>query len=83
MKRDIEREALDHALQALDDGIGHDVWGPGIVGGKLWEMKHKRAAQAFDEAAVTAVRMSKTGRAEMIAFMRRVAPALYEALGSE
>lgn len=83
MKRDIEKEALDHALAALDDGSGHDVWGPGPVGFKLWEKKHARAATAFDLSATNAIQVGKKGKAEMIAFMRRTAPVLYEALGDE
>jgi hypothetical protein len=80
MKRDIEREALDHALAALDDGSGHDVWGPGPIGAKLWQKRHKRAALAFDIAAQDAVHAGKLGRSAMTAFMRKVAPAVYEAL---
>ena len=41
---------LQHALDALGDGSGHDVWGPGPVGDKLWQ-HDSNAALAFDRAA--------------------------------
>ena len=83
MKRDIEKEALTHALAALDDGVGHDVWGPGPIGFKLWEKKHAKAATAFDLSAMNAVQVGKKGREEMIAFIRKTAPVLYEALSTD
>lgn len=80
MKKNPEKEALDHALQALGDGDGHLLWGPGIVGEKLWKNGHAKAATAFDLAALNAVQLKLLGRAKMGEFMRKVAPVILEAI---
>lgn len=83
MKKNPEKEALDHALQALGDGDGHCVWGPGVVGEKLWKNGHDKAATAFDLAALNAVQLQLTGRERMTAFIRKTAPVILEAIDDE
>lgn len=73
------KEALKHALDALGDGSGHEVWGPGPVGAKLHEHS-PLAGLAFDTAAVTAVQLAHTGRHRMTATIRRLAPVLLEVI---
>lgn len=67
---------LDHALAALGDGAGHEVWGPGEIinhmGCKDW-----RAAAAFSHAASVSFHLLNTRTpARMIAEMRTLAPVL-------
>lgn len=83
MKKDTNAEALKHALAALDDGSGHECWGPGPIGGRLWKNGHKRAAEAFDMAAMCASRLGHLQRPRMIATIRKVAPVLLEAMGED
>lgn len=83
MKKDTNAEALKHALAALDDGSGHECWGPGPIGGRLWKNGHARAAEAFDMAAVCASRLGHLQRPRMIATIRKVAPVLLEAMGED
>jgi hypothetical protein len=82
-----EQAALQHALDALGDGSGHDVWGPGPVGHKLHMSGHLLAAQAFDEASITLTQMldstaliSRVGRPRFIAAMKKLAPVLLDIL---
>lgn len=81
-----QRAALGHALDALGDGSGHEVWGPGIVGQKLWVSGHATAAKAFDGAATTLfvilgqVALGKAERPAFIAAMRQLAPVLFDIL---
>lgn len=81
-----EHQALQHALDALSDGSGHGVWGPGVIGQKLWEANEALAAQAFDAASTTLFvnlgqsTMSKAGRAQFIAAMKKLAPVLLDIL---
>jgi hypothetical protein len=83
MKKDPNAEALKHALAALDDGSGHECWGPGPIGGRLWKNGHHRAAEAFDMAAICASRLGHLQRPRMIATIRAVAPVLLEAMGED
>jgi hypothetical protein len=84
---DKHKAALDHALAALSDGSGHDTWGPGPVGAKLWALREGNAAEAFYSAALVLLRLGirpgKANRARFIACMRKVAPVLLEALGDD
>lgn len=86
------KAALDHALAALSDGSGHEMWGPGSVGQKLWELDERTAAQAFDVTGMTLVRLlgaSSSGyirlgdRQKFIADFRKLAPVLLEILEAE
>jgi hypothetical protein len=94
-QRDIAHAELKHALEALEDGTGHDNWGPGVVGYHLWHRKGtvpeaQYAAVAFDTATSAIFRMVKsnsatialdaTEKARFIAAMPLVAPALLDVL---
>jgi hypothetical protein len=74
-------QELGHALDALGDGSGCDVWGPGPVGQRLWG-RNSHAAVAFDRAAQLAVDLtwgigSETFDApRIIRAMRELAPAI-------
>jgi hypothetical protein len=81
-----QRAALGHALDALGDGSGHEVWGPGVIGRKLIEGNHPLAARAFDAAAWTLFNQlnygtrGKVEKAAFIAGMRKLAPVLFDIL---
>lgn len=75
---------MRHALDALGDGSGWVVWGPGIVGEAL-QQKNKTAARAFDAASVTVfvqgLAPQRDGLVEAERFihcMRHLAPAILE-----
>jgi hypothetical protein len=76
------KEALKHALDALGDGSGHEVWGPGPVGAKLHEHS-KLAGMVFDMAAIAAVQLQHTGRVRMTATIRKLAPVLLEVIDDD
>ncbi len=82
-----QQAALQHALDALSDGAGHEVWGPGPVGEKLWNNHYCYAALAFDQAASTlfalqssSSRIALTERAVYIANMKKLAPVMLDIL---
>lgn len=75
-----ERKELERALAALEDGSGHEEWGPGPVGAVLIERGCFKASWAFDRAAQLAVMTGRTSKESCIAFMRIAAPALLEAM---
>jgi len=92
-ERERARAALEHALAALGDGAGREIWGPGVVGEKLWAKAWTQraegwlpatplgqAALAFDVSAQVAWKLGKDDPAEMYAAMRKVAPAILEVL---
>lgn len=70
---------LQHALDALGDGSGHETWGPGPVGAVLLE-KSPAAGRAFDDAAIIAAQLGHTSRAKMTATIRKLAPVLLEVI---
>lgn len=74
-----DSKALKHALAALDDGCGHSLWGPGIVG-QFLEKNYPKASQAFDTACQVAVKLRHLEPQKMIATMRKLAPVLLEVL---
>ncbi len=96
-ERERAKAALEHALAALGDGAGREIWGPGVVGQKLWEeVRDKRepgtglqrsplgqAGVAFDTSAQVAYKMGFLAPAEMYAAMRKIAPVLLEVLLGE
>lgn len=87
------KKELAHALDALGDGAGRELWGPGPVGLKLHE-RSSVAGKAFDYAASAAVEVfweMKPGpiddkprmigdKPRMIAAMRKLAPVFLELL---
>lgn len=80
MKKSADAIALEHALRALEDGSGHDVWGPRPVGAVLWTDGRINAAKAFDDACSVAMRLGHIDRARSIATMKRLAPVILEAI---
>ena len=78
-----EQEGLKHALAALGDGSGHEVWGPGPVGQKLYNQGLLVAATAFDQAAIVAVLLNHNGRKRMTRTIRLLAPVILEAIQGE
>jgi hypothetical protein len=87
------RRELQHALDALGDGAGRDLWGPGVVGQQLhqrvwgWDGETYtycprlfKVATAFDVSAQLAVRLDHVHPETMYACMRKVAPVLLEVL---
>lgn len=89
MTQSQQQKALAHALAALSDGSGHDVWGPGVIGHKLWMANERGAAHAFDTTAMVVVRLlgddctRKSERPRFIAAMRELAPVILSILESE
>ncbi len=93
-EKDQARRELAHALDALKDGAGQEVWGPGVVGAKLWD-RSSNAGWAFDEAANTVFRAMRYGRLHeggpltdveggpFIENMRKLAPVVLELLLDE
>lgn len=88
---DKQRAALEHALTALSDGSGHEVWGPGVVGYKLYTNGHQQAANAFDTAAASIYKLMlntnvatgaipRNTRERFIVAMRLIAPVMYDAM---
>lgn len=84
------RRELEHALDALTDGSGHEQWGPGVVGSMLNE-RNFHAHMAFDRAAqvifgeeVDACHYKNElanmalNRSRFIAAMRRLAPIILD-----
>ena len=81
--KDPNVEGLKHALAALSDGSGHEVWGPGPVGQKLHDKGLRQAALAFDTAAIVAVQLGHGGRVRMTRTIRLLAPVLLEAINGD
>ncbi len=92
-EKDQARRELAHALDALGDGAGKEVWGPGVVGHKLLQ-RDARASLAFDLASATVWRamrhfaqiyaeLSKEEQPKFIANMRKLAPVVLELLLDE
>lgn len=83
------RRELEHALAALDDGSGHETWGPGVVGQKLWDRSWEQpwVAMAFDTASQVVYKFRcQTGGVHMserpgfIDDVRKLAPVMLELL---
>ena len=76
---------LQHALDALTDGSGHEEWGPGPVGHELWG-RSEVAGYAFDRSAQIALNAGLMGagiispayRTRFIESMRRLAPVILD-----
>lgn len=88
---DKQRAALEHALTALSDGSGHDVWGPGVVGYKLHVRGDLQAQIAFDTAAASIYKLllyrddpsgaiPRSARELFIDAMRELAPVMLTVL---
>lgn len=81
------RAALKHALAALRDGSGHEVWGPGVVGLKVYEKNEYEAAHVFDDCAQVlfknGIGMKLADRPRFIAGMQKLAPVLLDILLDE
>jgi hypothetical protein len=78
-EKETARRELMHALDALGDGAGRDMWGPGSVGVYLvW--RNRLAAYAFDTAAQVAWSFRKREAAICAATMRKIAPVLLDIL---
>ncbi len=79
MPKNPHQEALQHALDALSDGSGHAIWGPGPILCKLDKVSAP-AASAFELSTQVAMKMHHLGREKMIATMRAIAPVLLEVI---
>lgn len=77
--RNQHQQALQHALDALGDGSGHQEWGPGPVILKL-DAISAPASEAFGTAALVAVKLGHQGRKKMTAAIRKLAPVLLEVI---
>lgn len=79
-KSDTERAFADlgHALDALGDGVGQQVWGPGpVITRMMLAHKHVLAVSAMNMAASASCNMLLTrSPPRMIREMRTLAPVL-------
>jgi hypothetical protein len=73
------KEALQHALDALGDGSGHQDWGPGPILERLDAISNP-AAEALAIATQVAVKVGHRTRAKMTATIRRVAPVVLDVI---
>jgi hypothetical protein len=73
------KEALQHALDALGDGSGHEEWGPAPILERL-DAISQPAAEAFAIATQVAVKIGHRSRAKMTSTIRTVAPVVLDVI---
>ena len=75
---DVARRELAHALEALDDGAGHEEWGPGLVLVRL-DSRNMLASEALQCAIMsTHDLLMRTSRPGVIRALRVLAPVFLE-----
>lgn len=81
-ERERARRELQHALDALSDGAGQELWGPGMLHPQLARRSHL-AATAFRLSYRAACSLGQYEPAASIAAMRKLAPVMLEILLGE